>query len=102
MHSIQILLPLYNQEGEAFPKQHYIQLRNEFTEQFGGITIYTRSPATGFWKENDEKTVKDDIIIYEVMAQELDKTWWQSCRQRLEHLFRQDEIIIRTWNIELL
>jgi len=102
MHTIQILLPIFNENGEAFPKEYYINLRNEFTEKYGGITAYTRSPASGFWKENGEKTVKDDIIIYEIMADILDKNWWQDCRKRLEHSFHQDEIIIRTWDITLL
>lgn len=102
MYTIQILLPLFDEKGDAFPKEYYVALRNEFTEKYGGITAYTRSPASGYWKENGEKTVKDDIIIYEIMAEILDENWWRSCRKRLEGLFRQDEIIIRTWNIALL
>ena len=101
MHSIQILLPLFKQ-GEPFPKHYYSDLRTGLTEKFGGITIYTRSPATGFWKESDDKTVRDEIIIFEVMSNELDKQWWEGCRKRLEELFSQDEIIIRTWEIDLL
>jgi hypothetical protein len=102
MHSIQILLPLFNENGEEFSNKQFILLKNELTEKFGGITAYTRSPATGFWKDTEDKTVKDDIIIYEVMADELDKTWWQAYRKRLEDLFLQDEIIIRAWEIDKL
>ncbi len=102
MHSIQILLPLFNENGEEFSNKQFIHLKNELTEKFGGITAYTRSPATGFWKDTEDRTVKDDIIIYEVMADELDKAWWQACRKRLEDLFLQDEIIIRAWAIDKL
>ncbi|HEY0053756.1 MAG TPA: hypothetical protein VGB63_00240 [Pedobacter sp.] len=102
MHSIQILLPLFNENGEEFSNRQFILLKNELTEKFGGITAYTRSPATGFWKDTEDRTVKDDIIIYEVMADELDKAWWQGCRKRLEDLFLQDEIIIRAWAIDKL
>ncbi len=86
----------------AFSFTYYTSLKKELTEKVGGITTYSRSPAKGLWKETSDKTVKDDIIIYEVMAQGLDKAWWKSCRERLEKLFRQDEIIIRTWKVELL
>jgi hypothetical protein len=102
MHTIQILLPLYNPEGEAFDKQYFNQIKTQLTERFGGITVYTRAPALGFWKESEEKTVRDEIIIFEIMADELEKDWWQYYREMLEKLFRQDEIIIRSWKIELL
>ena len=102
MWQVQILLPLYNQDGEQFSSEYYSQLRVELTEEFGGITAYTRSPAKGFWKEDEGNTVRDDIIIYEVMAETIDKNWWRLFRERLESLFRQDEIIIRAWIIELL
>ena len=102
MHLIQILLPLYKMNGEEISKKHFIELKNELTEQFGGITAHTRSPAKGFWKDTEDKTVRDEIIIYEVMADELDKAWWKSCRERLEHLFLQDEIFIRSWEIDRL
>lgn len=102
MHTVQILLPLYSPEGEPFPKKYFNDLKAELTEKFGGITVYTRSPATGFWKENEETIVKDDIIIYEVMATVLEKDWWKSFRKRLEQLFLQDEIVVRAWQIETL
>ena len=102
MHAIQILLPLFKQNSEEIPKRYFTELKNELTEKFGGITAYTRSPATGFWKDTEDNTVRDEIIIYEVMADQLDKTWWQACRERLENLFLQDEIVIKTWEIERL
>jgi hypothetical protein len=102
MHSIQILLPLYNNEGEAIDKNVFIKIRKGLTEKFGGITVYTRAPAIGFWKENESNTVKDEIIIYEIMAGDLDTAWWQSYRSSLEELFEQDKIIIRAWEIQLL
>lgn len=102
MHAVQILLPLYSNEGEPFPKQYFQRLQTELTEKFGGITAYTRSPASGFWKEDATKTVKDDIIIFEVMTNELDKIWWKSYRKKLELLFQQEEIVIRAWVIETL
>lgn len=81
MHLIQILLPLYDNAGRAFPQSMYDQIRTELTEKFGGLTTYVRSPAVGLWKENEDKTVRDDIVIYEVMTEKLHTDWWRSYRQ---------------------
>jgi hypothetical protein len=102
MYSIQILLPLFDKEGKAFAQALYAQIRDVMTEKFGGITAYTRAPAKGFWKEDESKTVKDDIIILEIMAEVLDSKWWAVYRQKLEQTFQQDAIVIRSWQIEML
>jgi len=102
MQLIQILLPVIEKENEDFPGHLYADIRNELTEKFGGITTYTRSPATGLWKEAADKTVKDEIIIYEIMTRDIDKDWWQNYKQMLEKKFQQEEIIIRSWAIDVL
>ena len=102
MQLIQILLPLYNNQKEPFAQTVFTQIRQELTEKFGGITAFSRAPATGLWKENEEKTVEDEIIIYEVMADILDRTWWQSYKESLEKTFRQEGILIRAWRIQVL
>ncbi len=102
MHLIQILLPLYNQDNNVFPEIYFTQIKTQLTEKLGGITTYSRSPATGFWKETDNKTVKDEIIVYKIMAPDLDRVWWQTYKQQLEKLFNQDEIIIRASAIDIL
>jgi hypothetical protein len=102
MQQIQILLPLYNNEKKPFPTAIFNRIRQELTKKFGGITTFSRAPATGLWKENEDKTVKDEIIIYEVMAETLDRNWWGSYKKKLEEIFRQDEILIRAWEIQVL
>lgn len=102
MHLIQILLPLYTNEGKPFPEPLYDQTKHMLTEHFGGLTTYVRSPAVGLWKENTEKTVRDDIVIYEVMSEELDKKWWQSYREQLCALFEQEALVIRATEIIVL
>lgn len=101
MQLIQLLLPLYTNQKELFPEEIFIGIQKELAEKFGGITTYTRAPATGLWKETEDKTVKDAIIIYEVMAEEIDKNWWQSYKTKLEELFKQDEILIRSWKVQV-
>ena len=102
MHLIQLLLPLCDNEGHPFPQSMYLQVRDELTEQFGGITTYVRSPAEGLWKEGKNLAVRDEIVIYEVMTKELNRLWWKGFREKLELLFRQESIIVRASKIEML
>lgn len=102
MYLIQILLPLYDNTGDPFPQQEYLQVRDHLTERFGGITAYVHSPAVGLWKETSSVTVHDDIVIYEVMAERLDRGWWRDYREKLAARFRQELLIIRVSEVQLL
>jgi len=102
MHLIQILLPLYDNKQTLFPATYFATIRQELTDKFGGITTYSRAPATGLWKENEAKTVKDDITIYEVVAEVIDRDWWREYKEKLKQKFEQDEVMIRAWETEML
>jgi hypothetical protein len=102
VYIIQLLLPLYTNEGEQLPKSLFEKVSVQLTEKFGGLTSFTRSPAVGLWKENEEKTVRDEIVIYEVMTDTLDTSWWQTYRNQLCTLFKQEEMVIRASSIHLL
>lgn len=102
MYLIQILLPLYDNGGNPFPQHEYLRVRDELTERFGGITTYLRSPAEGLWKGGTSMPVHDDIVIYEVMTETLDRDWWRSYREALSMRYRQDMLIIRVSEIHLL
>jgi len=41
-------------------------------------------------------------VVFQVMAAELDKEWWDAYRRKLEHGFRQEEIVIRAQETLLL
>ena len=100
---IQILLPLYDNEGHAFETREYVQLGGELADRFGGVTAYTRAPARGVWKDDATgATQRDDIVIFEVMTDTLDRAWWASFRKHLEAHFRQDTLIVRALNSTLL
>jgi hypothetical protein len=102
MYLIQILLPLYDNSGHSFPQHEYAKVRDELTERFGGITTYLRSPAEGLWRETPTMTIRDDIVIYEVMTEKLDRDWWQGYRKNLSLRFRQDLLIVRVSEVQLL
>ena len=101
MHLIEILLPLNDNDGRPFGAEKFAAVRDTQTERFGGLTDFTRSPAQGTTKDGS-KTVRDEIVVFEVMTETLDEAWWRGTRQRLERDFRQDEIIIRASVVSLL
>lgn len=102
MYLIQMLLPLYANDGRKFSPPEFIRVRDELTESFGGLTTYVRSPAEGLWKESDSSTVYDDIVIYEVMTNKLDRSWWSKYRAELAERFQQDVLIVRVSKVQLL
>ena len=102
MFLIQFLLPLYDNDGNGFPRSMFDRVREELTTEFGGVTAYLRSPAQGFWKESDDDVVKDDLVSYEVMIEKLDREWWKRYREGLAERFRQEEILIRASEVERL
>jgi hypothetical protein len=102
VHLVQLLLPLYDNAGNAFPATHYATVRRELTDRFGGLTAYTRAPAQGLWSEGSGPPKRDDIIVYEVMVDALDRAWWREYRLRLEERFAQDELVVRSQDVERL
>jgi hypothetical protein len=99
---IQIYLPIYDAQGKTFSEASYEKIKTKLTEQFGGLTMYTRSPAVGLWKDDPQSTVKDDIVIYEVVAEELDQTFWSNYKNELKDQFKQDELLIRCSAITII
>jgi hypothetical protein len=102
MFLVQILLPVYDNEGHAFDRHEYTQLRAELADRFGGVTAYTRAPASGVWKDDSGETTRDDIVIFEVMTRDLDRDWWIEFRKHLESRFRQESLIVRALTSTLL
>jgi hypothetical protein len=101
-HLVQLLLPLYDNDGHDFPRALFEEVARELTDRFGGLTAHTRAPAEGRWREQGESTTRDEIIIYEVMTYPLDTGWWREYRTALERRFAQDRIVIRAQSVTML
>ena len=99
---VQILLPVYDNTGQPFAADEYLHLRSELADRFGGVTAYTRAPARGVWKDDTGETTRDDIVIFEVMTDTLDREWWTEFRKHLEQRFRQESLIVRALDSTLL
>lgn len=102
MHLIQILLPLYDNEGRAFAHETFGAIGDELVARFNGLTAFTRAPAEGRWTGADSRTARDEIIVFEVMAEKIDAQWWGDYRKSLEKRLRQESIVIRANSIRLL
>jgi hypothetical protein len=98
---VQILLPVFDNEGRAFDASHYTDVRTELADRFGGLTACSRAPAEGIWGDEGEFK-RDDIVVFEVMVEKLDRDWWSSYREALEQRFRQDCIMMRVLSAEVL
>ena len=99
-HLIQILLPIHASDGSPFAVEMFARVRMELTEQFGGVTAYSRSPATGLWKRNDEAIERDQVIMIEVVVDSFDRAWWIAYRGQLEQRFGQEEVLARALAME--
>jgi hypothetical protein len=102
MQLIQIFLPLYDNGQQPIAETHFQTVRKELVEKFGGLTAHTSAPLEGLWKDDPDHTTRDDMVIFEVMAEDLDKPWWQSYRQQLEVRFKQEQVLIRAQHIEVI
>ena len=103
MYLIQILLPLYDNEGTALPKLEFRRVSGELAHKFRGLTAHTQAPAEGIWTQSEVRNpTHDEIVIFEVMTETLDRDWWGNYRLELERRFRQREIVIRAQPIEQL
>ena len=102
MFLVQLFLPLYDNHCQPYSSEEFETVQALLIDKFGGVTAYVRSPAKGLWKENDTKTVRDDIIIYEVMTEQLDEHWWRAYREDLCRKFKQEEMIVRANEVKLL
>ena len=94
MYLIRILLPLADNEKQRFPFEYFSAVRRTLTERFGGVTAFVRSPAVGLWKEDTAEINRDDVVMFEVLSDQLDKDWWTKYRMELENSFRQEELLV--------
>ena len=99
-HLVQILLPLHMRDGTSVPQETFARVRVELTERFGGVTAYSRSPATGMWKSPDADIERDQVIMVEVVVEFFDREWWARYREQLEQWFDQEEVHARAIAIE--
>ena len=102
MRLVEIFLPLADPDENRFDKGMYDELQHELSERFGGVTLYPRAPASGVWKNSESEKQVDDLVVFEVMTPEVEKQWCRSYCAKLEVAFRQEKVMVRAYDIELL
>ena len=100
MHLVQLLLPTHHKDGTPVPAAEFAAVRLEFTDRFGGVTAYSRAPATGLWKRAEDDVEQDQVIMVEVVVEVFDRDWWAEYRATLEHRFGQEKIHVRALAME--
>ena len=100
-YCVEILLPLAGEDGSPHPQQKFEELKARLVEAFGGLTAFTRTPAEGLWRDG-RSVERDQIVVFEGMAETLEAAWWSSLRTDLESAFGQQEIVIRACRIRRL
>jgi hypothetical protein len=99
---VQLLLPLYDNSEQRFANALFVQVMDELTDRYGGVTAYLRSPAEGSWREGSGAVDKDEVVMFEVMVDHLDRDWWSRYRGALEQRFAQEELVVRATAMERL
>ena len=99
-HLVQVLLPIHGGDGRPVPAEQFARVRLELTERFGGVTAYSRSPATGLWRSAADAVERDQVIMIEVVVEAFDREWWAGYREQLEQRFGQEEVHARALAME--
>ena len=98
---IQLLLPT-NGAATADGPAPLAETRRELADRFTGLTAYVRSPARGVWTAPDGHTEHDEVVMFEVVTDTFDRTWWRTYAATLARRFRQQSIHVRACPVELL
>jgi hypothetical protein len=88
----QILLPKFNNLGQAFDRESYGPFHARMIARFGGWT--RKGQAEGAWLSSSGHLYLDDHWVYEVGHSRRDLRFWQAEKQRLKAEFEQEEIWI--------
>ena len=97
---VQLILPVYDNEGAPIGRELFGQVRRELTDRFGGVTAYTRAPAEGTWESPEGSVHRDDVVVVETMTEQLDRQWWADYARQLAARFRQKIVIVRAITYE--
>jgi hypothetical protein len=96
-----MLLPVTDKLGNRFGADCFNRIRRELTQEFGGVTAYSRAPAEGHW-DSGKSVERDDVMVVEVVVDTVDENWWTDYRKQLEKRFGQDRILMRAISCRII
>ncbi len=86
-YRFEVLIPLADNEGNKFPAEQIIQVRDDLTAEFGGCRSQPLAPFIGTWV-NGSRLYIDELMLFVVDAPRTDASidWFL---QYKEHLLQQ-------------
>jgi hypothetical protein len=102
MFVVELFLPLEKNDGSAVPVQTFDRIKAELTDRFGGVTAFVRAPAEGAWRPSHGRVVKDRVVVFEVMVEQIETAWWRAYRSTLEHELQQEQVLMRAYEVTVL
>lgn len=68
MFEVQILIPVVDNDGEAFSAEHHRVFEGEAVDRFGGFTLYPVETVGG-WRNEEGRLFVDRSRVYAVAVQ---------------------------------
>jgi len=99
---IQILLPARGSDEAVADDVSLSRTRDELVREFGGLTAYLRSPASGVWTSPEAGVEEEAMVMVEILADAFDVGWWRSYAETLKRRFSQETMLIRASEVHVL
>jgi len=99
---IELLLPVYDPDGNPFSQKQFTAVRKKLEEKFGPVTSYSRGPAPSVTDDEGKRLPKPAFIVYEIMAASLDSAYWSKYKTMLVKTFGQENVLIRCTTISVI
>jgi hypothetical protein len=87
VYVIQVRLPLCGREGAGRPEGVFRQVEAELVERFGRVTAYLRKPAKKRAPATRDPLEREELVVFEVLARDVDRSWWGKYRRLLAKRF---------------
>jgi hypothetical protein len=94
-YRFELLIPLFDNEGQAFEPGKILSVHNKLLERFSGCRMEPLSPHVGSWQEAGI-IYHDQLLMYTVDAprENASLDWFQEYKENLKKEFRQVEIYL--------
>lgn len=102
IYLVELFLPTTSNQGQPFGRELFDHVRDELLEGFGGVTLFSRTPAEGLWAEGESEGASRDRMITIEVTEVIDLAWWADYRAKLQERFSQEEVLIRCYHITKL
>ena len=102
MRRYQILLPLYFNDGTAVPEALSVDVIGALVNRFGAVS-YETNAVRGHWM-HEGQIYRDDLVRIFVDVPDLPehRLWFVEFKERLKRDFKQLDIWITTFSVDIL